>query len=839
MKLKKVKKTLSTITYDQEIAKRLSKTEYYAAESSNMRMYEFIQKEKSRLSTPKWDYISRLITFYKELGSDDWVSPTGKTLLGLYKKNKSAAIQGRAATNTNLLKVLAKPELLLLAYRAIRGNKGALTKAAQVSSEQFSSYTDEQKTLYFKSNTFPDKFSLEDVLLTSRLLSKGLYPWGSSRRIYVPKPGSKDKMRPITIPPFIDRVVQKAICLILEAIYEPSFELRNRSFGFRPNKGTQDAIVAVTSLYSSGKITAIEGDIEAAYDTVNKTTLVDILSERIVDRKFLEVIRKRLDYDYVEKVTGDEPARHRPILGIPQGGIDSPYLFNIYMSKLDEFVHADLQEYLEKLNDASDSKRKISPLTTALKARLQKSDRHQKKIKANLKTAVAPTTVQELRKQLFDEVRFKRKLRHFNLRYPSTDPQSKTLKLMYVRYTDDWILTTNADKAMATKLKEKISDFLNQKLGLKLSDKKTVITDIRKDPAHFLGFQLKHPARGPLVRKPVGDGKTYRKSNVQRRASTIIWAAPDRQRLINRLHMKGFCLKDGTPREMPWLATLEPHAIIERYNAVMRGFAQFYIGFIRNDSDIQRWIYILRFSCIKTLAQKYNTTIGGIFRKYGHLLTTRDKTIRVTVQLKVKETTYERHWTLLTYRSLLNLTKSNNEKRKKLLQHQFWTIEKNSEIGDYPSKAGRIPTVTNEEYLEKISWVSLRTQASFAMPCANCGEMDDVHQHHIRHIRKTAYCLLPDNMTYKKVMALRNRKQIPLCEQCHIKLVHSGKYNGPGLMKLIPNKLMDNRIVHVESFIKPGVEYHAKSLEEKGWTDVHNKKDSSSQEYNTQNMEEN
>lgn len=825
MKLKNVRKTLSTITYDQKIAKRLSKTEYYAAESSNMRMYEFIQKEKSRLSTPKWDFISRLLTFYKELGSNDWSSPTGKTLLGIYKKNKNAALEGHPALNTNVLKVLAKPELLLLAYRAIRGNRGALTKAGQVSSEQFSSYNDEQKALYYKTNTFPDKFSLEDILLTSKLLGKGLYPWGSSRRIYVPKPGAKDKMRPITIPPFMDRVVQKAICLILEAIYEPSFELTNRSFGFRPNKGTQDAIVAVTSLYSSGKITAIEGDIEAAYDTVNKTTLLGILSERIMDRKFLNMMRKRLDYDYVEKGAENEPARHRPVLGIPQGGIDSPYLFNIYMSKLDEFIHTNLQDYLDELNDERGTKRKLSRWTMALRGRSQKSERHQKKIKTMLKTAVAPLAVQELRTQLYEEIRAKRRIRHLNLKYGSTDPQSKTLKLMYVRYADDWILTTNANKAITAKLKERISDFLNSKLGLKLSDKKTMITDIRKEPAHFLGFQLKHPARGPLIRKEVGDANTYKKFNVQRRAGTIIWAAPDRQRLINRLYMKGFCQKDGTPKEMPWLATLEAHAIIERYNSVMRGFAQFYIGFIRNNSDIQRWIYILRFSCIKTLAQKYKTTIGGIFRKYGHLLTGRDKTVRVTVRLKVKETIYERHWTLLTYRDLLDLTKTNNQKRRKLLQQQFWRIEKEKEIGDYPSKSGRVPTVTNDDYLEKISWVSLRTQASFAMPCANCGELERVHQHHIRHIRKTAYCLLPDSMTYKKVMALRNRKQIPLCEDCHIKLVHSGKYNGPGLINLIPNRLMDNRIVHVESFIKPGVEYHAKSLEEKGWTDVH-KKDS-------------
>jgi hypothetical protein len=68
-------------------------------------------------------------------------------------------------------------------------------------------------------------------------------------------------------------------------------------------------------------------------------------------------------------------------------------------------------------------------------------------------------------------------------------------------------------------------------------------------------------------------------------------------------------------------------------------------------------------------------------------------------------------------------------------------------------------------------------------------------------------------------MALRNRKQIPLCECCHLRLVHGGKYNGPRLVNLAPiTKMLDNRIIHVESFVKPGREYHAKSLTEKGWS---------------------
>ena len=82
-------------------------------------------------------------------------------------------------------------------------------------------------------------------------LKIGKYPWGASRRIYIPKLGKPDQMRPITIPPFMDRVVQQAIRAVLEAIYEPWFDKSNCSFGFRPFKGTHDAITSITGYRAS------------------------------------------------------------------------------------------------------------------------------------------------------------------------------------------------------------------------------------------------------------------------------------------------------------------------------------------------------------------------------------------------------------------------------------------------------------------------------------------------------------------------------------------------------------------------------------------------------------
>nr|YP_009364073.1 hypothetical protein [Pediastrum duplex]AQU64402.1 hypothetical protein [Pediastrum duplex] len=833
IKFRNKKKLQSTFEFDLQQARGSDKIEYYKTQALYMRMYNEIQKQKFKVSTPKWDYVTEIIDFYKELGeTGEWKSPTGKMLLGLYNKNKQAALNGGEVKNTNLMSIISRPEMLLLAYRSIKSNKGSMTKGAEMSADQWKTLTEEQKVLYLNSLTFPDKFNIQDVLLISRLLKKGLYPWGCSRRIYVPKPGVKDKIRPITIPPFLDRVVQKAIALILYSIYEPEFELLNRSFGFRPNKGVHDAIVACTSNFSSGKVTAIEGDIEAAYDTVNKKTLLEILGKKITDRKFLQLIKERLEYVYVEKTENGKTTRTKPEMGIPQGGIDSPYLFNIYMHELDKYVHKEIQEYADNLNKKKEERKKrLFNIPYAESVKLQRRIlSEQRKVKKNLAYNKQDSKVKELRQQLYKLIKLKRLEKHRNLGMKSRDPHNKEILIHYIRYADDWILLTNGNKEIAQKMKNMIAIFLQIKLGLKLSEKKTIITNITENPAKFLGFELRHPARGPIYRKPLKTSipNKYRKTNLQRKGgSTIIWAAPDKQRLINRMHMKGFCTKAGFPKEKPWLSCVEDQVIVERYNATIRGLAEFYMPVIRNAATIQRWIYILRFSCLKTLAQKYRTSIGGIYKKFGIRRNLRsEQTIKVTIRLKVSEQIMEKSWTLYTYKDLKRIMFSKEKRQdQKNRQEKFWSIEKKQEIGDYPLKSGRIPTVTNDKFLDKVSWVSLRTQASLDMPCANCGAMES-QQHHVKHIRKSTYALIQEGATVKKVMALRNRKQVPLCPDCHRNLVHGGKYDSTKLIKLVPTRLVDNRVVHVESFVKPGIEYNQKSLQEKGWKIVKQQKGS-------------
>jgi retron-type reverse transcriptase len=109
-------------------------------------------------------------------------------------------------------------------------------------------------------------------------------------------------------------------------------EAANCNFGFRSYKSPHDALNKIYS-QSQGANNAIEGDIKAAFDNVNPTTMIKILSKRISDKKFLKLIEEGFACGLIDKGKFEHT-----LLGTPQGGIASPILFNIYMHEFDQFV---------------------------------------------------------------------------------------------------------------------------------------------------------------------------------------------------------------------------------------------------------------------------------------------------------------------------------------------------------------------------------------------------------------------------------------------------------------------------------------------------------------------
>lgn len=161
-------------------------------------------------------------------------------------------------------------------------------------------------------------------------------------------------------------------------------------------------------------------------------------------------------------------------------------------------------------------------------------------------------------------------------------------------------------------------------------------------------------------------------------------------------------------------------------------------------------------------------------------------------------------------------------KKFKELEDKFYTIEYKRDFPPYKAGPNDFPKVTDYNFLNRIVWVNLRTHSSFDLPCALCGSSEEINMHHIKAVRKSPYSNLPQHKPYVKMMALRNRKQIPVCRNCHMNVIHKGTYFGANLRslcpKVIPNqKGYDLRLINIESYIKPGKEYFSKTLEEKGW----------------------
>jgi group II intron reverse transcriptase/maturase len=141
-------------------------------------------------------------------------------------------------------------------------------------------------------------------------------------------------MRPLGIPAISDRIVQEALRMILEPIWEADFS--RHSYGFRPNRSTKDAVAYIGSRLAStgrGYGWIVEGDIQSFFDTINHQKLMQLVQERIRDKKISSLVWKFLRAKIMEQGN----LRHS-LLGTPQGGIVSPLLANIYLHELDRYM---------------------------------------------------------------------------------------------------------------------------------------------------------------------------------------------------------------------------------------------------------------------------------------------------------------------------------------------------------------------------------------------------------------------------------------------------------------------------------------------------------------------
>ena len=207
----------------------------------------------------------------------------------------------------SLIDKVYRAQTLKAAWHKVKSNAGAAGVDGQ-SVERFESRAEQY---------------LEELGQTLRV---GQYRPQPIRRVEIPKGGGK--LRPLGTPVVKDRIVQTALKLVIEPIFEREFE--DSSYGFRPGRGCKEALRKVDELIKEGNAHVVDADLDSYFDSIPYESLMSEVSERISDGKVLELIRAFLNQDIIEGMK-----RWTPVGGTPQGAVISPLLANIYLHPLD------------------------------------------------------------------------------------------------------------------------------------------------------------------------------------------------------------------------------------------------------------------------------------------------------------------------------------------------------------------------------------------------------------------------------------------------------------------------------------------------------------------------
>jgi group II intron reverse transcriptase/maturase len=450
---------------------------------------------------------------------------------------------------TQLYRQMFNRDLYLMAYGRIYSNQGAMTPGPS------------QETA--------DGMSGEKIDQIIGLMRRERYRFAPARRVYIPK--KSGKLRPLGLPSWSDKLVGEVVRLLLEAYYEPRFS--GRSHGFRKGKGCHTALREIHNTWT-GTTWFIEGDISDCFGSLRHEILLGILAEKIRDQRFLRLISGLLKAGFLE-----DWQYHETLSGCPQGGVVSPILSNIYLSKLDDFVERELIPRHTRGADRARNPAYRQEYAGLLRAR-RRGDRAEARRLARLIRTL-----------------------------PALDPMDPGYRrLRYLRYADDHLLGFTGPRAEAEQIKARLAEFLRDDLGLVLNASKTLITHARSQRARFLGYDITVQHSSTRIT----NGRRSVNGRIALRVPPEVIAAQ-----CARYRQRG----------KPWprsrLQNLDDYDIVRVYGAEYAGVVNYYL-LAQDVWRLSKLRWHAETSMLKTLAAKHRSTVTKMAARYRAKVVTDD-----------------------------------------------------------------------------------------------------------------------------------------------------------------------------------------------------------------------
>jgi len=574
------------------------------------------------------------------------------------------------------------------------------------------------------------------LLKLSNELKNGTYKPKPTSRIYITKPDCSK--RPLGIPTTRDKIVQKALTLILEPLFESTFS--NNSHGFRPQRSCHTALDQIRREWRMVSY-FIEIDLAKCFDRLGHKLILESIYKRCSNKSIVQIINKMLKCGYVNLQNASDTNLEQ-LEGTPQGSIISPLLANIALDNFDKHIeNLILPKYTSRQKNIKAQMSEEYSKATKL------FDAHDYELRDDLVKSRNLTTRQA--RQIVQSLKVKQAINN-NIKYTKQDEHTE--RLWYIRYADDMLFGFVGPKHKAHVIISDIVAYL-QNIGVDINITKSGIKHHSKGTS-FLSYNIFGNYALRTKHKNKSSSKEQRVSR-----TTLHFSAPVKV-LLQRALERGFVMSNKRGRKInsklvarrydKWLF-LEPHVIVSRFKSVIKGIINYYQG-CEQRSDLYELLWIYKRSCALTLSNHHKKQgHKWAFEKYG-------QDLKIEYNLKSGKT------------SFINLEipslSGGGRFKKKATNFAF------------PSSILHAMDVAGNYLPKTLSSIMPASDIICSIP--NCLNIAD-HWHHIKHRRK-ANKKNQSNVKHVINLALY-AKQIPVCKNHH-NAIHNGTYNGPALRSL-------------------------------------------------------